>query len=146
MRRRVRIWWVLLWVLLVLFLVVNVAGAGIAAADAEPWHAALHAALALLAACGAWWLRPGRAPAAPIADAPRSAPPVAGADAPRGLADRLSHIEQSVDTVAVEVERIGEGQRFLMRVLADPATGVAAPAPAALTPPAPASRAPADAG
>lgn len=38
------------------------------------------------------------------------------------FADRLSRIEQAVDTVAVEVERIGEGQRFLSRVFANPAT------------------------
>ncbi len=37
---------------------------------------------------------------------------------PSELYDRLSRIEQSVDTVALEVERIGEGQRFVTQVLA----------------------------
>lgn len=33
---------------------------------------------------------------------------------------RLSALEQSVDAIAVEIERIGEGQRFLTRLLSDP--------------------------
>jgi len=32
---------------------------------------------------------------------------------------RLARIEQAVDSMAVEMERIGEGQRFLTKVLAD---------------------------
>ena len=39
---------------------------------------------------------------------------------------RLDRIEQAVESIAVEVERIGEGQRFLTRVAGDraiPATG-----------------------
>jgi hypothetical protein len=35
------------------------------------------------------------------------------------IADRLSHIDGAVDTMAVEVERISEAQRFTARVLAD---------------------------
>ena len=38
---------------------------------------------------------------------------------PQELADRLNRLDQSVDSIAVEVERIGEGQRFVTRVLAD---------------------------
>ncbi len=40
---------------------------------------------------------------------------------------RLDRIERSVESIAVETERIGEGQRFLTRVAADralPAGGV----------------------
>jgi hypothetical protein len=37
-------------------------------------------------------------------------------------AQRLAAIEQAVDAVAVEVERISEGQRFTARLLADRAT------------------------
>ena len=33
--------------------------------------------------------------------------------------DRLSRIEQAIDAMSVEVERIAEGQRFVTRVLAD---------------------------
>jgi hypothetical protein len=32
---------------------------------------------------------------------------------------RLARVEQAVDAVAVEVERIGESQRFLTKVLTD---------------------------
>jgi hypothetical protein len=35
------------------------------------------------------------------------------------VSDRLRSIEQAVESVAVEVERIGEGQRFMSRVLTD---------------------------
>jgi hypothetical protein len=35
------------------------------------------------------------------------------------LSDRMAQLEKSVDTVAVEVERIGEGQRFVTQLLAE---------------------------
>ena len=35
--------------------------------------------------------------------------------------DRLERIEQAVDAMAVEVERIAEGQRFVTKLLADKA-------------------------
>jgi len=38
---------------------------------------------------------------------------------PAELAERLTHIEQGMDAVAVEVERIGEGQRYMARMLAE---------------------------
>ena len=45
------------------------------------------------------------------------------------LGDRLTHLEQSVEAVAVEVERIGEGQRYMTRLFTE--RGAAAPAPPA---------------
>ena len=36
-----------------------------------------------------------------------------------GLDQRLDRIEQAIDTVAVEVERLGEAQRFTARLLQD---------------------------
>ena len=45
---------------------------------------------------------------------------------PQEVIDRLTRLDQAVDAIAVEVERIGEGQRFVTRVL------VEKPAPAAL--------------
>jgi len=36
-----------------------------------------------------------------------------------GLEDRLYRIEQSVDAIAVEVERMAESQRFTARLLAE---------------------------
>jgi hypothetical protein len=38
---------------------------------------------------------------------------------PQELTERLNRLDQSVDSIAIEVERIGEGQRFVTRVLAD---------------------------
>jgi len=35
------------------------------------------------------------------------------------IADRLSRLDASIDTIAVEVERISEAQRFTARVLAE---------------------------
>ena len=44
---------------------------------------------------------------------------VAVASFPRELAERLSRMEQAVEATAVEVERIGEGQRFLTRLFTE---------------------------
>ena len=38
---------------------------------------------------------------------------------PRELMERLTRLDQAVDSIAVEVERIGEGQRFVTRVLTE---------------------------
>jgi peptidoglycan hydrolase CwlO-like protein len=35
------------------------------------------------------------------------------------IEERLSHIEQSIDAMAVEVERISEGQRFTTKLLSE---------------------------
>lgn len=45
---------------------------------------------------------------------------------PPEVMDRLTRLDHAVDSIAVEVERIGEGQRFVTRVLSD--RGTAAPA------------------
>lgn len=42
---------------------------------------------------------------------------------PQELSDRLNRLDQAVDSIAVEVERIGEGQRFVTRVLSENGTG-----------------------
>ena len=39
------------------------------------------------------------------------------------LEERLSRIEQAVDAIAVEVERISEGQRFTTKLLAEATKG-----------------------
>jgi len=39
--------------------------------------------------------------------------------APSGLTERLHHMEQAIDAIAVEVERISEGQRFTTKLLSD---------------------------
>jgi hypothetical protein len=44
---------------------------------------------------------------------------VAVAALPQEVIDRLTRLDHAVDSIAVEVERIGEGQRFMTRVLAE---------------------------
>jgi hypothetical protein len=88
----------MLWrVAAALFILVNVAGAGYAVAMGEPLHAGVHVALLVAAyvgwRSGPWARRRGQAPAQ-LPDA------------------RLDYLQQSVDAVALEVERIGEAQRF----------------------------------
>ncbi|HVS61194.1 MAG TPA: hypothetical protein VHE82_10930 [Gemmatimonadaceae bacterium] len=87
-----------------LFVLINVAGVGYAVAVGEPVHAAVHVALLLGAYLG-WRLGPW---------ARRQSP------APAQLADgRLEYLQQSVDAVALEVERIGEAQRFSDKLRAE---------------------------
>jgi hypothetical protein len=47
---------------------------------------------------------------------------------PPDVAHRLERMEQAIDSIAVEVERISEGQRFTTRLLAErvPAPGLSA--------------------
>lgn len=98
-----------------LFVVINSAGALFAAVRGEALHAGVHVVLALLGTYFAWQLSPWRAGRAAVA-------------APDGeYADRLTQIEESVNAVAVEVERIGEGQRFMTRVLSEEGTPERAP-------------------
>ena len=46
---------------------------------------------------------------------------------PQEVVDRLTRLDHAVDSIAVEVERIGEGQRFMTRVLSSKGEPVAAP-------------------
>jgi hypothetical protein len=59
-----------------------------------------------------------------------------GTDGVEDLAQRLARIEQIVDTTAVEVERISEGQRFTSRLLAErrPVAGEIPRPPGPITP------------
>ena len=41
------------------------------------------------------------------------------------LDERIARLEQAVDAIAIETERIGESQRFLTRILAERQTGAA---------------------
>ena len=38
---------------------------------------------------------------------------------PQEIYDRFARVDQSLDAIAIEVERIGEGQRFLTRMQAE---------------------------
>lgn len=44
----------------------------------------------------------------------------------QNLDEKFAQLQQSVDAIAVEVERIAEGQRFSARLLAEGARGTAA--------------------
>ena len=95
----------MLWrVAAALFVVINVGGAGYAVAMGEPIHAGVHVALLVGAYFGwlggPWRRRRGQAPAQ-LPDA------------------RLDYLQQSVDAVALEVERIGEAQRFSDKLRAE---------------------------
>jgi hypothetical protein len=94
MTRRAKLW----LAIASLFSLINAGGGGFAAALSQWNHAGVHAVLLLLGMYAGWRLLP-RAAAAPASDA-------------RLAGDRLEQIQQSVDAVAVEVERIGEAQRF----------------------------------
>lgn len=100
MTRRAKIW----RVIAALFVVVNVGGAGVALLSGEPLHAAAHIAV-IVVAYPVWRLVTRRrelsVPDSPTADA------------------RLDHIQESLDAIAIEVERIGEGQRYAVKVLAE---------------------------
>ena len=41
------------------------------------------------------------------------------------MRDRLGQLQQSVDAIAIEVERLSEGQRFTTKLLADSGAGMA---------------------
>lgn len=101
MTRRSKIW----RVLGALFTVGNLVGAGFAAVAGEGLHSGVHVALMFLGACLVWWLTPR-------AD-PRDLPSALPAD------DRIDQLQQSVDAVAIEVERIGEAQRFNLKLQAE---------------------------
>lgn len=45
--------------------------------------------------------------------------PVAKASDLRAIRETLEHLEQAVDSIAIEVERVEEGQRFVTRLLGD---------------------------
>jgi len=94
----------------VLFILGNLGGAALAAAGGELLHASGHVALVLLGAYVAWRL----APTSYVSSA-----------ASGEIAERLTRLQQSVDAVAIEVERIGEGQRFMSRVLTENAAPLA---------------------
>jgi hypothetical protein len=94
MTRRAKLW----LAIASLFSLINAAGASFAGARLEGLHAGVHVVLLFLGVYAGWRLLPQ------TAAAPPSDEDLAG--------DRLEQIQQSVDAVAVEVERIGEAQRF----------------------------------
>ena len=113
MTRRSKVW----LVVAVLFTFVNLGGAVIAAVRGELLHTGMHVGLLLLGAYLVWRLAPRRY----VRRIWRRGGSVIPA-LPRELTDGLTHLEQSVDAVAIEVERIGEGQRFMTRFFTENGT------------------------
>ena len=89
----------------VVFTTVNLIGLGMAAGAGEMMHSGLHVALSLAGAGAVWRL--GRRSAAPD---PSTAAMAEG---------RLEQLQQSIDAIAFEVERIGEAQRFHAKLEAE---------------------------
>src|SRR5437016_3145505 len=87
-----------------LFTIINVGGAGYAIAMGETMHAATHAVLLVLgfAAYSVWRL--GSRVQQRDLKQPDS---------------RIEYLQQSVDAMALEVERIGEAQRFSEKLRAE---------------------------
>jgi len=82
----------------VVFTTVNLVGIGMTVAAGEAMHSGVHVVLSLVGAAVAWRLG-GRAAQVDAVNA--------------SLADeRLEQLQQSIDAIALEVERIGEAQRF----------------------------------
>jgi hypothetical protein len=116
-----RAWIPIAWVLCL----VNLGAVWFAAQPAEPWHATTHAALAVLFALGAQRL---------VARQRALKNWGGGAELPVDLtalreelttlrqaqSETLKRVEQAVEAIAIELERVGEGQRFLTKVLAEP--------------------------
>ena len=46
---------------------------------------------------------------------------------PKDMVDRLDRMEQGIDAISIEVERIGEGQRFVTQLMSDRASRAALP-------------------
>ena len=117
-----RAWIPVAWVLCI----VNVVSTWFAAAPvpSEPFHATGHALLAVLFGLGAQRLaarRRGLMGTRGVAELPADIGTLrAELEAVRqAQAGTLDRVEHAVDAIAIEMERIGEGQRFLTRVLAE---------------------------
>ena len=116
-----RAWIPISWILAI----VNIGAVWFAAAPAEPLHATSHALFGALFALGAQRLT-----------ARRRALELRGGDAdlrtgitslrdelaaldPSVRDDRIERLQQSVDAIAVELERVSEGQRFVTKLMAE---------------------------
>lgn len=98
-----RAWIPIAWLLSV----ANVGAVWFAALPAEPLHATAHALAAVLFAVGAERLMARR----------RSS----SGDGALTIGDeRMNRLEEAIESIALEVERVGEGQRFVTKLLAEP--------------------------
>ena len=98
MIRRSRRW----FLVSVLFALINLGGGVLAVVQGEGLHAVVHLVLLLVGVAWMWRLtqRPGEQALSSIEPSEQ----------------RLEQLQQSVDAVALEVERIGEAQRFIVKL------------------------------
>lgn len=86
-----------------IFTLINVAGAPFAFVNGEPLHAATHI---VLAAAGAYFM-------SRLATRAQRQQQLVGA---QGAEQQLDRLQQSLDSIAIEVERVGEAQRFMTKI------------------------------
>ena len=101
-RQRAKLW----FVVASLFTLINLGGAVVAAVTGGVLHTAAHVGLSLLGAYFVWRLAP-RARQREEMLAEQEAVP------------RLERLQQSLDAIGLEVERIGEAQRFTTKIVAE---------------------------
>ena len=103
----------------VLFGIINIAGIGLALAMNEMMHAMAHVFL-LFVGTGAYllWKTVTTWASGPADEQSRnSALPSSGKDLTLQLHQHVDYLQRSMDALALEVERIGEAQRFRDRQL-----------------------------
>jgi hypothetical protein len=98
-----RAWIPISWLLSI----ANVGAVWFAALPGETWHATAHALAAVLFAVGAERLTARRR--------------VSSGGGELTIGDeRMNRLEEAIESIALEVERVGEGQRFVTKLLAEP--------------------------
>jgi ABC-type nickel/cobalt efflux system permease component RcnA len=100
-RQRAKLW----LVVASLFALLNLGAAGVAAVAGEALHTVAHIALSLLGAYFVWRLAPRARRQEMLAE--QEAEP------------RLERLQQALDAIGLEVERIGEAQRFTAKIVAE---------------------------
>ena len=100
-RQRAKLW----FVVASLFTLANLGGAVMAAVAGEVLHTAAHVGLSLLGAYFVWRLAPRARQQEMLAE--------------QEAVPRLERLQQSLDDIGLEVERIGEAQRFTAKIVAE---------------------------
>ncbi|HMC55819.1 MAG TPA: hypothetical protein VKH19_11635 [Gemmatimonadaceae bacterium] len=95
-----------------IFTLINVLGAPLALVAHEGMHLTLHIVLAAVGAFFMWHFAGARRAEAALGGAQ-----VEGDAA--GAERQMAELQQSVDAIAVEVERIGESQRYAVKLAAE---------------------------
>lgn len=110
-----RAWIPIAWLLCL----ANIGATWFAAQPAEPWHATTHALLAVLFGLGAQRLAARLKNRGGGAELPADALREELTELRQGQSEILKRVERAVDAIAIELERVGEGQRFITKVLTD---------------------------